>query len=145
LHEITGEFGIEDQDEPIAPKQVQSTSSHSNMVSVLEARREMYIKAVATAKASADTAKARRYDRQLKVAIRYRGMNWILHSAVLFFMFRLFKNYFKQLVLVHQLMKVIFHLHLMLVLHLHLNQKMFHNKHLFKFLLYHNLLEHLCR
>ena len=48
------------------PKQASSTLN-SNIVSVLEARREMYVKALATAKTAGDASKVRRFDRQLKV------------------------------------------------------------------------------
>lgn len=41
--------------------------SGANVMSVLEGRQEMYVKAVAAAKASGDAAKSRRLERQLKV------------------------------------------------------------------------------
>lgn len=43
-------------------------TASGNLASVLEARRAMYAKAVETAKTNGDGAKARRLDRQLKVA-----------------------------------------------------------------------------
>jgi coiled-coil and C2 domain-containing protein 1 len=66
LQEMTGEIEFEEQKEQIQTKPVQSTSD-GGIVSVLETRLGMYKKAVETAKASGDAAKARRYDRQYKI------------------------------------------------------------------------------
>ncbi|CAF1013338.1 unnamed protein product [Rotaria sordida] len=62
LNEITDEIDNERYDQA---KQPRATSS-GNIVSVLEGRQEMYVKALAAAKASSDVAKSRRLDRQLK-------------------------------------------------------------------------------
>ncbi|CAF0956829.1 unnamed protein product [Rotaria sordida] len=62
LNEITDEIDTERYDQA---KQPRATSS-GNIVSVLEGRQEMYVKALAAAKASSDVAKSRRLDRQLK-------------------------------------------------------------------------------
>ncbi|CAF3908062.1 unnamed protein product [Rotaria sp. Silwood2] len=63
LNEITDEIDTERYDRT---KQPQTATSSGNIVSVLEARQSMYVKAVAAAKASGDAAKSRRLDRQLK-------------------------------------------------------------------------------
>jgi hypothetical protein len=133
---MTGEIDFEEKQQPIQTKPVQPPST-GGIVSVLEARLEMYKKAVQTAKASGESTKARRYERQYNVKILFDRRK---HSI---FLFRLSKNYCKQLVLVNQLMKVKFHLLLVLVLlllFLRLNQKWFHNQYLLELLLLRHLL-----
>lgn len=64
---MTGDMETDDQDERTPAKPTSSSSADTNILSVLESRRQMYVKAVETAKASQDAAKTRRLDRQLKV------------------------------------------------------------------------------
>ncbi|CAF0836910.1 unnamed protein product [Adineta steineri] len=66
LHEIAGDIENENQMEVEETKPV-SSASNGNILSVLEARRGMYMKAVETAKTNGDASKARRLDRQLKL------------------------------------------------------------------------------
>ncbi|CAF3656264.1 unnamed protein product [Adineta steineri] len=66
LHEIAGDIETENQMEVEETKPV-SSASNGNILSVLEARRGMYVKAVETAKTNGDASKARRLDRQLKL------------------------------------------------------------------------------
>ena len=63
MNEITDEINT---DEHTQVKQPQKTSS-TNLLSLLEGRRTMYVKASAVAKANGETSKARRLERQLKV------------------------------------------------------------------------------
>ena len=72
--------GIEFEEQQPQPKsqpqpQIQTKpaqpASAGGTVSVLEGRLEMYKKAVETAKANQETAKARRYERQLNVNISF--------------------------------------------------------------------------
>lgn len=74
MREIAGQSDNEGQDEPMDTTTVQQnnitkSASKSSQVSLLETRRSMYAKAVEAAKASGDTSKTRRLDRQLKVNI----------------------------------------------------------------------------
>ncbi|CAF1370093.1 unnamed protein product [Adineta steineri] len=62
LNEITDDI----ESESHAPAQQTQVKSSGNILSLLETRQEMYVKASASAKASGDGAKARRLERQLK-------------------------------------------------------------------------------
>ncbi|UJR27493.1 hypothetical protein I4U23_008777 [Adineta vaga] len=64
LHEITGEIESENQ---MNIQPLPLATANTSMLSVLETRREMYVKAVEAAKTSGDASKARRLDRQLKL------------------------------------------------------------------------------
>lgn len=57
------------QQEHVEKNQVPSTSNSNSVLSLLESRRDMYTKAVQSAKTSGDSAKTRRLDRQLNVRI----------------------------------------------------------------------------
>ena len=70
LNEITDEIGAENQMDtkpPPPPAMASSGAPSTGILSTLEVRREMYAKAVDTAKTNGDAAKSRRLDRQLKV------------------------------------------------------------------------------
>jgi hypothetical protein len=63
LNEITDDIRTENQTE--TPQS--QAKSGANVISVLEGRQDMYVKAIAGAKASNDASKSRRLERQLKV------------------------------------------------------------------------------
>jgi len=71
--ELMAELGELVDDEPELPviptikSKAPSSSSNNPMISLLQERESMYIKAVATAKAAQESAKARRLERQLKL------------------------------------------------------------------------------
>lgn len=73
MNEITDEIQTDRNNQNNQPQ----PKSSGNLVSLLEGRQDMYLKAIASAKANGDATKSRRYDRQLKVNkiyyfIRYR-------------------------------------------------------------------------
>ncbi|CAF0805008.1 unnamed protein product [Adineta ricciae] len=71
LNEITDEIGAENQMDtqppPPPPAVASSGTPSTGILSTLEVRRQMYAKAVDTAKAHGDASKSRRLDRQLKL------------------------------------------------------------------------------
>lgn len=85
-------------DEPASPTAMTKPASHAApppaknaMVSLLEERQNMYVKAIEKAKASQESAKARRYERQLNVR------QWVLGTQRLDSFHLLFTQAIKEL------------------------------------------------
>jgi hypothetical protein len=89
LNEIAGVNEMENpidsaQSNAIGSTLVSASISTNNMTSILETRREMYIKGIEKAKASQDATKVRRLDRQLKVGSIMKLSHWIAYTSFLF-------------------------------------------------------------
>lgn len=65
MNELTEEFQHEDNDQPKKP--VAASTDSKEISTILEQRKENYIKAIAAAKTNNDPSKARRLERMLKV------------------------------------------------------------------------------